>query len=96
MPKAEASEEVDPAFRELNTRLGEAREEIRRAADKGWEAWDAGQQKAQQSVEALQRSVGEAAEHLWRAGPGLALIRPGALRTFSRRPDLSTHIHGKI
>ena len=53
---------MDPALSELNTRLGEARGEIQRAAEKGWEAWDAGQQKTQQSVEALQKSAAKAAK----------------------------------
>ena len=64
--KKVSSEEVDPALHELNTRLGEARQGIQRAAEKGWEAWDAGQQKAQRSVESLQKSVAEAADRLQR------------------------------
>ena len=43
--KKVSSEDVDPALSELNTRLGDAREGIQRAAEKGWEAWDAGSRR---------------------------------------------------
>ena len=58
--------EVDPAIRDLNTRLGEARNFLKDAADEGFSAWDAAQRQAVQSFDALQDSITAAAERLSR------------------------------
>ena len=58
--------EVDPAIRDLNTRLGEARNFLKEAADEGFSAWDAAQRQAVQSFDALQDSITAAAERLSR------------------------------
>lgn len=58
--------EVDPAIRDLNTRLGEARNFLKDVADEGFSAWDAAQRQAVQSFDALQDSITAAAERLSR------------------------------
>ena len=58
--------EVDTAIRDLNTRLGEARNFLKEAADEGFSAWDAAQRQAVQSFDALQDSITAAAERLSR------------------------------
>jgi len=58
--------EVDPAIRDLNTRLGEARNFLKEAADEGFSAWDAAQRQAVQSFDALQDIITAAAERLSR------------------------------
>jgi uncharacterized membrane protein HdeD (DUF308 family) len=62
--KKVSTEEVDPAIRDLNTRLGEAREVLTEVAEEGFEAWDAAQRQAEQAFESLQESVNTAAERL--------------------------------
>jgi uncharacterized membrane protein HdeD (DUF308 family) len=62
--KKVSSEEVDPAIRDLNTRLGEAREKMEQVKEASYEAWEAGQQEAERAFDSLQESVAEAAERL--------------------------------
>ena len=62
--KKVSSEEVDPAIRDLNTRLGEAREKMEQVKEASYEAWEAGQQEAERVFDSLQESVAEAAERL--------------------------------
>lgn len=49
--------EVDPAIKELNTRLGEARVEMDNAAQATAEAWDAAQTRATRTFGALQKDA---------------------------------------
>lgn len=64
--KKVSTEEVDPAIRELNQKLGEARNQMQHAADLGAEAWNEVQTEARKTFDALQRSTTELAERLGR------------------------------
>ena len=64
--KKVSSEEVDPSIRDLNTRLGEAREKMKQVKEASYEAWEAGQKEAERTFDSLQKSVAEAAERLQR------------------------------
>jgi uncharacterized membrane protein HdeD (DUF308 family) len=49
--------DVDPAIKELNTKLGEARVEAERAARATTEAWDQAQTEANKTFDSLQKSA---------------------------------------
>jgi uncharacterized membrane protein HdeD (DUF308 family) len=57
---------VDPAIRELNIQLGDARVAMKAAAEASGEAWDAAQKEANRSFDALRKKATTAAEHLQR------------------------------
>ena len=61
-----SADEVDPAIRELNSRLGQARDVMTEAVDEGFTAWDAAQREAKQAFDALQDGIAAAAERLSR------------------------------
>lgn len=57
--KKVSTAEVDPAIKELNSKLGEARVEADRAAQATSEAWDQAQTEANKRFKELQKSAGD-------------------------------------
>ena len=61
--KVETSE-VDPAIRELNAKLGAAREEMQRTAAASAEAWNVAQDEANKTFDALRKTAADVSERL--------------------------------
>jgi uncharacterized membrane protein HdeD (DUF308 family) len=62
--KKVSSSEIDPAMRDLNQKLGEAREQMQAAASATKESWDKTQNEAKAAFEKLQKSATEIAKRL--------------------------------
>jgi len=62
--KKVSSSEIDPAIRDLNQKLGEAREQMQAAASATKESWDKTQNEAKAAFEKLQKSATEIAKRL--------------------------------
>jgi len=62
--KKVSGSDVDPAIRELNTQLGAAREEMQRTAEASAEAWNAAQDEANKTFDALRKSAAEVSAQL--------------------------------
>jgi hypothetical protein len=59
-----STSEVDPAIRELNRKLGEAREQMQAAASATKESWDKTQNEANAAFKKLQKSAAEITKNL--------------------------------
>ena len=59
-----STSDVDPSIQELNTRLGQARQQVNQAVNEGFEAWDTTQRDAQQAFDKLQNGIASAVEQL--------------------------------
>jgi DNA anti-recombination protein RmuC len=62
--KKVSSSEIDPAMRDLNQKLGEAREQMQAVASATKESWDKTQNEAKTAFEKLQKSTTEIAKRL--------------------------------
>ena len=62
--KKVSTDEVDPAIRELNEKLGEARNQMQQASAATTEAWNEAQGEARKTFDALQKSATELAQRL--------------------------------
>ena len=62
--KKVSTDEVDPAIRELNQKLGEARNQMQQASAATTEAWNEAQGEARRTFDALQKSATELAQRL--------------------------------
>lgn len=62
--KKVSSSEIDPAMRDLNQKLGEAREQMQAAASATKESWDKTQNEAKAAFEKLQKSATEITKRL--------------------------------
>jgi uncharacterized membrane protein HdeD (DUF308 family) len=64
--KKVSSSEIDPAIRDLNQKLGEAREQMQAAASATKESWDKTQNEAKAAFEKLQKTGAEISKRLKR------------------------------